>query len=88
MMKMARLGDEYLSHTEPWKLIKTDEERVKIDPRIEPGATCPKVRFSQVLSSAISGSVFSSYFSIAIVKLYVAILRMTRYKQLRHYFVY
>jgi len=29
MMKMARLGDKYLSHTEPWKLIKTDEERVK-----------------------------------------------------------
>ena len=29
MMKMARLGDKYLSQTEPWKLIKTDEERVK-----------------------------------------------------------
>lgn len=28
-MDMARLGNKYLADTEPWKLIKTDEERVK-----------------------------------------------------------
>ncbi len=29
MMNLARLGNKYLADTEPWKLIKTDEERVK-----------------------------------------------------------
>jgi methionyl-tRNA synthetase len=29
MMEIARLGNKYLADTEPWKLIKTDEERVK-----------------------------------------------------------
>ena len=28
-MKMARLGNKYLADTEPWKLVKTDPERVK-----------------------------------------------------------
>ncbi|MBN2669709.1 MAG: methionine--tRNA ligase [Bacteroidales bacterium] len=28
-MNMARLGNKYLAETEPWKLIKTDTERVK-----------------------------------------------------------
>jgi len=28
-MNLARIGNLYLSETEPWKLIKTDEERVK-----------------------------------------------------------
>ena len=28
-MQMARIGNKYLADTEPWKLIKTDEERVK-----------------------------------------------------------
>lgn len=28
-MNMARLGNKYLADSEPWKLIKTDEERVK-----------------------------------------------------------
>lgn len=28
-MKLARLGNKYLADTEPWKLIKTDEQRVK-----------------------------------------------------------
>lgn len=28
-MNMARLGNKYLAECEPWKLIKTDEERVK-----------------------------------------------------------
>lgn len=28
-MELARLGNKYLADTEPWKLIKTDEERVK-----------------------------------------------------------
>ncbi len=29
MMNLARLGNKYLADTEPWKLYKTDEERVK-----------------------------------------------------------
>lgn len=29
MMELARLGNKYLADTEPWKLIKTDIERVK-----------------------------------------------------------
>ncbi len=29
MMEVARLGNKYLAETEPWKVIKTDEERVK-----------------------------------------------------------
>ena len=29
LMNMARLGNKYLADEEPWKLIKTDEERVK-----------------------------------------------------------
>jgi methionyl-tRNA synthetase len=29
MMNLARLGNKYLTENEPWKLIKTDEERVK-----------------------------------------------------------
>lgn len=29
MMNLARLGNKYLADTEPWKLIKTDPERVK-----------------------------------------------------------
>jgi methionyl-tRNA synthetase len=28
-MNLARIGNKYLADTEPWKLIKTDEERVK-----------------------------------------------------------
>ncbi|WP_026463723.1 methionine--tRNA ligase [Adhaeribacter aquaticus] len=29
LMNLARLGNKYLAETEPWKLIKTDEDRVK-----------------------------------------------------------
>lgn len=29
MMNLARVGNKYLADTEPWKLIKTDEKRVK-----------------------------------------------------------
>ena len=29
LMNLARLGNKYLADQEPWKLIKTDEERVK-----------------------------------------------------------
>ncbi len=29
MMELARIGNKYLADTEPWKLIKTDEDRVK-----------------------------------------------------------
>ncbi len=30
MMNLARLGNKYLTDKEPWKLIKTDEEQVKV----------------------------------------------------------
>ena len=30
MMNLARLGNKYLADNEPWKLVKTDEERVKV----------------------------------------------------------
>jgi methionyl-tRNA synthetase len=30
VMDLARNGNKYLQETEPWKLIKTDEESVKI----------------------------------------------------------
>lgn len=29
MIELARVGNKYLADTEPWKLIKTDEEGVK-----------------------------------------------------------
>ncbi|MDP4292633.1 MAG: methionine--tRNA ligase, partial [Bacteroidota bacterium] len=29
MMNLARMGNKYLTETEPWKIFKTDEERVK-----------------------------------------------------------
>ncbi|MEQ9231520.1 MAG: methionine--tRNA ligase [Cyclobacteriaceae bacterium] len=29
MMELARVGNKYLAETEPWKLIKTDDDRVK-----------------------------------------------------------
>lgn len=29
MIEIARLGNKYLAETEPWKVVKTDEERVK-----------------------------------------------------------
>ena len=29
VMNVARLGNKYLAETEPWKVIKTDEDRVR-----------------------------------------------------------
>jgi methionyl-tRNA synthetase len=40
MMNLARLGNKYLAETEPWKLIKTDEERVKTIMNIAMQITC------------------------------------------------
>jgi methionyl-tRNA synthetase len=40
MMNMARLGNKYLADTEPWKLIKTDENRVKTIMNIALQITC------------------------------------------------
>lgn len=40
MMNLARLGNKYLADTEPWKLIKTDEERVKTIMNIALQITC------------------------------------------------
>lgn len=40
MMNLARLGNKYLADTEPWKLIKTDETRVKSIMNIALQITC------------------------------------------------
>lgn len=40
MMNLARLGNKYLADTEPWKLIKTDETRVKAIMNIALQITC------------------------------------------------
>ena len=40
MMNLARLGNKYLAETEPWKLIKTDEKRVKTILNIALQITC------------------------------------------------
>lgn len=40
MMNLARLGNKYLADTEPWKLIKTDENRVKTIMNIALQITC------------------------------------------------
>lgn len=40
MMNLARLGNKYLAETEPWKLIKTDESRVKTIMNIALQITC------------------------------------------------
>lgn len=40
MMNLARLGNKYLADTEPWKLIKTDENRVKSIMNIALQITC------------------------------------------------
>lgn len=40
MMNLARLGNKYLADTEPWKLIKTDEQRVKTIMNIALQITC------------------------------------------------
>lgn len=40
MMNLARLGNKYLAETEPWKLIKTDETRVKTIMNIALQITC------------------------------------------------
>ncbi len=40
MMALARLGNKYLADTEPWKLIKTDEQRVKTILNIALQITC------------------------------------------------
>jgi len=40
MMNLARLGNKYLAETEPWKLIKTDEQRVKTIMNIALQITC------------------------------------------------
>ncbi|MBS1635024.1 MAG: methionine--tRNA ligase [Bacteroidetes bacterium] len=40
MMNLARLGNKYLADTEPWKLIKTDEERVRTIMNVALQITC------------------------------------------------
>lgn len=40
MMNLARLGNKYLAETEPWKIIKTDESRVKTIMNIALQITC------------------------------------------------
>jgi len=40
LMNLARIGNKYLADTEPWKLIKTDEKRVKTIMNISLQITC------------------------------------------------
>ncbi|HEX7412909.1 MAG TPA: methionine--tRNA ligase [Bacteroidia bacterium] len=40
LMNLARVGNKYLAETEPWKLIKTDEKRVKTIMNISLQITC------------------------------------------------
>jgi methionyl-tRNA synthetase len=48
-MKLARLGNKYLADTEPWKLIKSDKERVE---------TILNLSVQLVVNIAIAGSAF------------------------------
>ena len=40
LMNLARIGNKYLADTEPWKLVKTDEKRVKTIMNISLQITC------------------------------------------------
>ena len=48
-MKLARAGNKYLADTEPWKLIKTDPERVKTIMNISLQITANLAMFSSLL---------------------------------------
>lgn len=59
MMNLARLGNKYLAETEPWKLIKTDEKRVKTIMNIALQITCNLAIVSEPFLPFTSASLFN-----------------------------
>ena len=59
-MNIARLGNKYLADTEPWKLVKTDEERVK---------TIMYVALQITANLAIAIEPFMPFTAVKIIKL-------------------
>ncbi len=67
LMNLARLGNKYLTETEPWKVIKTDPERVKVNLNIaqqicanlailcEPFMPFTAAKLSKMLNSDLQG---------------------------------
>ncbi len=59
MMNLARLGNKYLAETEPWKLIKTDEKRVKTIMNIALQITCNLAIVSEPFLPHTSNKLFA-----------------------------
>ncbi len=59
MMALARLGNKYLADTEPWKLIKTDEHRVKTIMYIALQITCNLAIVSEPFLPFTSAKLFA-----------------------------
>jgi methionyl-tRNA synthetase len=59
MMNLARLGNKYLAETEPWKLIKTDEQRVKTIMNIALQITCNLAIVSEPFLPFTSAKLFA-----------------------------
>ncbi len=59
MMNLARLGNKYLAETEPWKLIKTDERRVKTIMNIALQITCNLAIVSEPFLPHTSNKLFA-----------------------------
>ncbi len=59
MMNIARIGNKYLAETEPWKLIKTDPERVKSIMNIAIQITCTLAIISEPFLPFTSAKLFS-----------------------------
>jgi methionyl-tRNA synthetase len=58
-MNVARLGNKYLAETEPWKLIKTDPERVKTIMNIALQISCNLAIMAEPFIPFTSGKLFS-----------------------------
>ncbi|MBS1646107.1 MAG: methionine--tRNA ligase [Bacteroidetes bacterium] len=58
-MNLARLGNKYLAETEPWKLIKTDAERVKTIMNISLQITCNLAVLGEVFLPFTSEKLFA-----------------------------
>ena len=59
MMNLARLVNKYLAETEPWKLIKTDEQRVKTIMNIALQITCNLAIVSEPFLPFTSAKLFT-----------------------------
>ena len=57
-MNVARLGNKYLADTEPWKLIKTDEERVRSIMNIALQISCNLAILAEPFLPFTSGKLF------------------------------